>query len=98
MLTTIYLGHLLFYADTDVYVKVAIATCLISVVINLVVSLLPGKIRVKNSDRFYYSDGYQIILWLENKANYENLSTACGHYDNNDFVNAFSCLRNTEEK
>jgi tetratricopeptide (TPR) repeat protein len=94
----IFLLTWLFSSDYYGYFEAFITVFLVSALINLVVNLFPKKIKVQNSDRMFYSDGYQLILFWENKANFKLVTTACRYYDEQDFGNALKYLNEIDDK
>jgi len=101
MVTTIIaslLFEFVFFIDEHGFIKALVVVLFITSIVSLAVNLFPYKIRVKSSERLYYSDGYQIILLLENRHNYNNITSAFKFYDEGDFVNALRLLLKTEDK
>ena len=86
------------FSDYNTYVRIATGFALLVAVLNLIINLFPRKLLVKSSERLYYSDGYQLILMLENKPNYINIMNAYRLYDEGKYDPALKHLLTTNSK
>jgi tetratricopeptide (TPR) repeat protein len=84
--------------DMDTYVRVTIGVASLVTTFNFIINLFPRKLLVKSSKRLYYSDGYQLILWMEDKSNYSNLLNACQLYDEDNYTAALIRLEKIKDK
>jgi Tfp pilus assembly protein PilF len=92
------LFEFVFFSDAHGFIRALILVLFVTALISLMVNLFPNKFPVKNSDRLYYSDGYNIILLFENRNNFNNITIAWKFYDEQDYANALKLLLKTEDK
>ena len=82
----------------NTYVLILIWAAFIMALLNLAVNLFPRKLQVKGSKRRHYSDGYLLILLLEDIINYDKVINACRLYDEENYNAALVCLEKINEK
>jgi tetratricopeptide (TPR) repeat protein len=81
-----------------IYVRILLASAFLMVLWNLAINLFPLKLPVKSSARLHYSDGYQLVLLMEDKRNYSNIVNACSLYDEQNYGAALVRLEKTKAK
>src|ERR1700740_3059073 len=86
------------FSNLEIYVRVVLGVALLVSSFNLAVNLFPRTLSVKSSERLYYSDGYKLILMMEDKNNYTDIVNACRFYDAGDYKNALLYLKKIDNK
>jgi tetratricopeptide (TPR) repeat protein len=94
----ILLASFIVVSDYNMYIKIVAGIFMVSAMINFLVNLFPQKIRIKNYERQFYTEGYLLILLWENKRNYNILISACRYYDAHDHKKALVYLNKVAEK
>ncbi len=92
------LFSLVLSGDINIYERLVLGVALLVSILNLAINLFPRKLLVKSSKRLHYSDGYQLILMMEDKSNYANIMNACRFYDAGDYENALNWLKKIDDK
>ena len=93
-----FLGKFLIVSEANLYVKLIAGIALVTVLANLMVNLFPQKIRIRNYDRQFYSEGYLLGLLWGNKRNYKTLISSCRYYDAQDYKQALFFLNKIADK
>jgi tetratricopeptide (TPR) repeat protein len=88
----------LFFNDINLYSGIILGIALLVLLVNLAINVFPRKLLVKSSKRLHYSDGYQLILMIEDKNNYANIISACQYYDEENYEKALFSLKKIKHK
>ncbi len=86
------------FSNMEIYARMVLGVMLLVLLFNLAVNLFPRTLLIKSSERLHYSDGYQLILMMEDKNNYANIVNACRFYDVRDYENALLYLKKIDHK